>query len=308
MTLPDLSGWEPTRDSLALYVRIPGAVRRALATPHPRWWHVSLRRDERGLTTGPVPLEEGRGDLELRLDLVAHRLSVEGPDGETRHLSLADAPSARDLGRRTLDVLERLGVGGEIDEERFADDGERRYDPAAAERYRDALARVAEAFVEVRSGLPASGGGELGPMQLWPHHFDFAWEWFAAPPLTAAPARASAVDASAGEPTAGGGAGEAATEEAHGGEEADAEEGPPQIGFGFAPGDESHREPYFYANPWPFDEAWREVELPEPARWNVEGWQGALLPYAAVRRRGPELLVEVHRRVWEKAAPRLRAR
>lgn len=51
------------------------------------------------------------------------------------------------------------------------------------------------------------------------------------------------------------------------------------ITFGFAtqPGNE-----YFYVSPQPFDKALTHSELPAGARWNTEGWKGAMLPYSEV--------------------------
>lgn len=51
------------------------------------------------------------------------------------------------------------------------------------------------------------------------------------------------------------------------------------ITFGFTtqPGNE-----YFYVSPQPFDKTLIQSELPAGARWNTEGWKGAMLPYTEV--------------------------
>ncbi|MCZ7532856.1 MAG: DUF5996 family protein [Acidimicrobiia bacterium] len=46
-----------------------------------------------------------------------------------------------------------------------------------------------------------------------------------------------------------------------------------QIAVGFYPAGDA----YFYANPWPFDNAWASADLPEGVTWHLEGWQGAML-------------------------------
>ena len=52
---PDLSGTEATRDTIHVYSRVLGALRRAHAPPHERWWHVSLRLGPRGPAMPPTP-------------------------------------------------------------------------------------------------------------------------------------------------------------------------------------------------------------------------------------------------------------
>lgn len=51
------------------------------------------------------------------------------------------------------------------------------------------------------------------------------------------------------------------------------------ITFGLAlqPGNE-----YFYVSPHPFDKALTQQSLPNGARWNTDGWKGAMLPYSEV--------------------------
>lgn len=51
------------------------------------------------------------------------------------------------------------------------------------------------------------------------------------------------------------------------------------ITFGLAlqPGNE-----YFYVSPHPFDKGLAQQALPNGARWNTDGWKGAMLPYSEV--------------------------
>jgi hypothetical protein len=86
-------------------------------------------------------------------------------------------------------------------------------------------------------------GDRVGPVQVWPHHFDLAFEWFGSRPADSA------------DPDT-----------------------PGQINLGFYPGGDS----YLYSSPWPFDPALRETSLPEGASWS-DAFDGAVLPYEAVR-------------------------
>lgn len=267
--LPDLTGWEPTRDTLHLYSKVLGAVRRTLAEPHPLWWHISLRVTPEGLTTGEVPVPGGDGALSLLLDLRQHRLVVTGPGDARRTLALDQRLTASAFGGRTLELLGELGIAVEVDPAPFADGAPRAYDRRQAEAYREALTWVEARFTEARREM----AGETGPVQLWPHHFDLAFEWF--------------------------GERKVPYEEEEGRET----EARSQIGYGFSPGDESQPAPYFYANPWPFEAEFTIAPLPPGAEWHTEGWEGGLLPYAAARRGGESLLRRFLQAVYDAAAP-----
>jgi hypothetical protein len=91
---------------------------------------------------------------------------------------------------------------------------------------------------------------ETSPVQLWPHHFDIA--------LLVLPGR-----------------------KIPGEDPRDAELSDEQMNFGFVPGDEGIREPYFYATAYPNPKRPRPT-LPRGARWQKRGWDGAVLPYAAL--------------------------
>ena len=63
---------------------------------------------------------------------------------------------------------------------------------------------------------------------------------------------------------------------------ADEESADEQMNFGFVTGDASIPAPYFYATAYPQPEGLEQAELPAPARWNTEGFQGAVLDYASI--------------------------
>ena len=98
-----------------------------------------------------------------------------------------------------------------------------------------------EAFVAVDTVFErhrVSLGDRVSPIQVWPHGFDLSFEWFGT-----------------------------RTEE-QGGEKL-----PAQLNLGFYPGST----PYFYSNPWPFDEGFIGSPLPHGAQWHTEGSQGTML-------------------------------
>lgn len=50
------------------------------------------------------------------------------------------------------------------------------------------------------------------------------------------------------------------------------------INVGLSPGDNHYAEPYFFVSPWPYPPANKLPPLPEPGRWHITGFTGAVLP------------------------------
>lgn len=271
-TFPPLRHLQPTRGVLHAYSRVLGSFRAALVPPHPRWWHTSLSVNDRGLTTGAVASTEEM-TVSIELDLQNHAIVLDRGGDPTQIVSLDSGISPADLGSVIADRLNELQVVTEVDRARWATEAPAGYEPRVAESLHAALLGVQRVFTITAGSLT----GEVGPIQLWPHHFDLSLEWFGPRMVT------------------------------HGehGEEGQTRKAPTQIGFGFSTGDDSHPEPYFYANPWPFEESFVDVELPAPARWFSEGWNGALLPYAGIVDSDGELLANYLQVVYEGTAATL---
>jgi len=162
------------------------------------------------------------------------------------------------------EILDRLGAPIDVDPERWDAISSETYDTEEAANYHQALLVARDTF----AGYAATIEGEVGPINFWPHHFDMSFEWFS-----------DAVEV---------------YEEEDGPKEYNK-----QVGFGFSPGDEGDAQPYFYANPWPFDESFRSIELPSGASWHGEGWSGGFLPYSAVVDGGEGLLINFMQAVFE---------
>ena len=116
----------------------------------------------------------------------------------------------------------------------------------------------------------------MGPVQLWPHGFDLAFEWFGT--------RTETYE-----------------------ENGQITEYPSQINLGFYPAGDR---PYFYSNPWPFEgDVLTGEPLPHGAEWHTDGWQGSVLHYdllTGIPDANTKLL-EYAKRVHELASPTLMA-
>ena len=270
---PPLENWAPTRDSLNLYARAVGVVPRALSKPHPKWWHISLKVMAQGAATDPIPHRRYKDKtLGLAMNLLKHSVDLSTSDGEARSLNMSDGLNGSEFGDQLLLLLEELGIEGKFERELYRDESPRQYDAQQAESYLAALQAADAVLKDHRSELV----NERGPVQLWPHNFDLAFEWFGTLMVSSE-------------------------------QDGQTIQHPSQINFGFAPGDSSHKEAYFYSNPWPFQESFVAMDLPSGASWFTESWKGSLLPYAAIAgdEAGAERLRAYYQAVYELASPLL---
>lgn len=268
---PSLTGWEPTRQTLHLYSQAVGVITRAHAPFHPRWWHISLKVQPDGLVTETMKLPDG-GSFWLRIDLCRHKIVLVMDEQPYREFQLAEGLSSTQLGDRLIEYMADLGLQAEYAREKYENDTPRFYDPEAAGRYLIALVNADRIFKEHRATL----SGNTGPVQVWPHGFDLAFEWF----------------------------GTRVETNEHDGQ---LQEHPSQINLGFYPGS-TDTAPYFYSNPWPFEAAeLLDKKLPPGAKWFTDGWQGSILPYdeLAGDSNAEARLREYARRVFEISSPTL---
>ncbi|HEU5337788.1 MAG TPA: DUF5996 family protein [Sulfuricaulis sp.] len=239
-----LTDWRATRDTLHRYARVLGAVRASFTPKQKHWWHISLRVAPDGLTTTEIPAGESR--FEVRLDLLAHRLVIMADHAQLPHIPLGGQSSAI-LGKKILTVLDSLGIKPDFDSSKLGDATPAYYDRAAVERFWRSLQCIDATLKRFQEKL----GKKTSPVQLWPHHFDLAINWFSG-------RRVSGVDP------------------------ADEEVSEEQMNFGFSTGDDGIPDPYFYITAYPSPPELTKTQLPAHALWHTEGWTGAVLPYQAL--------------------------
>ena len=260
--------YESTRATLHAYANAVAALPRVHAVPHPKWWHISLKVRPDGLVTESMPLPDG-GAVFVRMDPRNGEIVIESSSGTRRSFPMNTGLTATEMGDALISAAAEMGLTGEYDRAKFENDDPRPYDGDDAARLFEVLVTAEAAIVGHRNRI----GGEIGPIQLWPHGFDLAFEWFG---TVMVPHE----------------------------EDGEVTELPAQINFGFYPAGDA----YCYTNPWPFDRgALLDVELPHGARWNTEGWQGSMLEYADLvgQSDGVEHLGEYAGVVFDAASPLL---
>ena len=160
--------------TLHMWLQIVGKVRLALAAPLNHWWHVPLYVTARGLTTSPIPY--GKGEFQVDLDFVEHRLDI--IDGDPAAFSMALEPRSvasfyRDfmagLRSRGIDVAITLhpvevadGVPFDRDEEHAS------YDPDHASALWQELVQVDRVLKDFQTGFV----GKASPVHLFWGGFD----------------------------------------------------------------------------------------------------------------------------------------
>jgi hypothetical protein len=241
-----LADWCATRDTLHGYARVLGMIRGAQTPKQKHWWHISLRVTPGGITTTRIPNRET--GFELRLELSTHRLVIQADRARPTLIPL-DGQSSAILGAQIMSTLENLGSRPDLDATKLGDSNPAHYDRAAVERFWQALSRIDAILKRFQEKLETN----TSPVQLWPHHFDLAMNWFSGRRVP-------------------------------GKNPADEETSKEQMNFGFSTGDDDISDPYFYITAYPLPAELVKTQLPPEASWHMQDWTGALLPYAALTR------------------------
>lgn len=245
LALPD---WQPTKDTLHLWLQIIGKVKLASTQPLHHWWNVTFRVAPWGLTTGRMR-HEGI-DFQVDVDMVGHQVVVRTPSARAA-VDLRDGLSVAGFYTAFTGCLETLGVRPEIKADPFgvpmttpfeADEEHHQYDVTYVERYRQVLAEVSWVFEEFAGWYR----GKSSPVHLFWHSMDLAVTRFsgrrADPPP---PPEADRV-----------------TQHAYSDE---------VISFGFWAGDQKITEPAFYSYTAPAPAGLEDQPLEPPAAF----WAGA---------------------------------
>jgi hypothetical protein len=238
-----LDEWRATRDTIHAYAKVIGDIRRNFAPKQKYWGHLSLRVTATGLTTRPFIA--GNRVVELVLDFTVHQLIISTNRGEQWRQPLY-GQSSNELCGRMLSALGLMDVWPELDRGLLSD-APGAYDIAAISRFWQVLTRLNGVLTQFRGERRE----ETSPVEMWPEHFDLAVLWFSGRMV---PRQDVANENWADE----------------------------QMNFGFVTGDASVPEPYFYATAYPLPPMLPGTAWPQDVRWHSLGWNGAVMPYAAL--------------------------
>jgi hypothetical protein len=171
-----LSEWADTYATLHMWTQVVGKVRLALSPRVNHWWEVPLYVSARGLTTPPIPYENGI--FEVQFDFIEHKLEIATTGGELRSLRLVPR-SVADFYAEFMEMIHSLGINVRTwsmpvevpNPIRFDQDRTHAsYDPEYAHRFWRILVNVDSVFKEFRSRFI----GKASPVHFFWGSFDFA--------------------------------------------------------------------------------------------------------------------------------------
>ncbi len=244
LPLLDGANWSATRDAIHAYTQVIGKIRGAASYRQKLWSHLSLRTHARGLTTGPIHVPWGA--FEIRLDLLDGHATLMSSDGRAKRLLLTNL-TARSLAVNFVARLASWGIVLDVDPNEFDD-------TSLPEDCLDEMRNLWKVTLWVDRLLTrfrSEQRNETTPVQLWPHHFDLSMMWFSGRKVP-------------------------------GQDPYDPELSDEQMSFGFAFGDTSHPDPYFYITAYPLPAGFSEIELPKFASWKTNDWTGIFAAYDRV--------------------------
>lgn len=171
-----LSEWKDTYATLHMWTQIVGKIRLALTPPINHCWGSALYVTSGGLTTSPIPYQQG--SFEIDFDFVAHILEISTSRGEIRSFPLAPRTVA-EFYAELMAALHSLGIDVKVwtmpvevrRPVRFTlDERHASYDPQSAHRFWRILLSVSNVFWEFRSRFI----GKSSPVHFFWGGFDLA--------------------------------------------------------------------------------------------------------------------------------------
>ncbi|KEO75527.1 DUF5996 family protein [Anditalea andensis] len=270
LPLLPLEEWNKSKITLHLFLQIIGKVKLAMMPRKNHWWNISLRISSKGITTGPIPYQNGTGSFSIEINLLKHTVQINNAKGEVRRYDLIYGLSVSRFYALLTDQLYQLNIPVRINKDQPYDleindpfsklTHIHHYDPNYVQRYWKILLWTHNCF----SVFEGRFYGKTSPVQLFWHHMDLAVTRFSGKRVTENNMKGS-VD-----------------REAYSHE---------NISFGFWPGDEKVKEPGYYAYTYPSPSGLiNETLSPEEAVWvDNNGSPMAFLSYhELIKRKDPE--------------------
>src|SRR5437016_9241526 len=87
-----LEEWEPTKDTIHLFIQIVGKIRLAMMPRKNHWWNLTLYVNPKGLGTSSMPFGNNQ-IFEINFDFIDHKLVINTCNGDTREFKLENGLS-----------------------------------------------------------------------------------------------------------------------------------------------------------------------------------------------------------------------
>ena len=261
-TLPPLAyvGHEQQKMTLHLFLQIIGKIRLMLSPRKNHWWYITEYIDTQGLTTGPIPYQNGMKTFTLMLNVHSHQVEVFTSDGEIRSFDLSGGLSVAEFYNNLMKLLRELNIPVKIYDKPFDQGIDKKFSEVTEYHHynKDYVKTLWQIFLWVDGVFKEFSGrfyGKTCPVHLYWHSMDLTVTRFNGKEAPKMPreARLSDKDAYSHE----------------------------CISFGFWAGDANMQEPAFYSYTFPSPAGIENEKLePQAAHWiENNGSQMAILTY-----------------------------
>lgn len=264
--LPDLkyAGNEKEKLTLHLFFQIMGKIRMSFTPRKNHWWYITLLVNEKGFTTGPVPVNDGFESFSLTLNILENKMEIHSSMSEVKSFQLEKDQTVAAFYTRLVNLLNDLGIVVTINakpyelkiDKKFSEISEyHHYSNSYAVTYWKTFLWISSVFKEFSGRFY----GKTCPVHLYWHSMDLAVTRFSGKKAPAMPAEASIPNK------------DAYSHEC--------------ISFGFWAGDENVQEPAFYSYTFPSPVGLDKKPLePKQAHWIMNnGTPMAMLTYADLK-------------------------
>lgn len=172
-----LEAWEDSKITLHLYLQIVGKIMLKMKVRKNHWWHMTFRLSDRGLTTGPIPYEDGY--FTILFDLVNHQVHISTSSNGMAAFGLHDGLSVAFFYDRLFSALHSLNIHCEIQGVPFDHPCKEPFDVCTTYHHYDKkyihrfwliLQHVGLIFEQFSGEFI----GKVSPVQLYWHHMDLA--------------------------------------------------------------------------------------------------------------------------------------
>lgn len=238
----DYKEFSITRNTIQLYAQLLSAVKGKYVLHQKNWEEFSLKTYAKGFTTGPIPIQtkDRIEALDLNLNFVEHKLKLFF--GDKRDEIDLNQKNIKSFTENFIEINSSYGLKDFEPEEKFFAEDELSYDEEEVKKLWGIFRQIYFLFLEFRGKTLF----ETSNINFWAHHFDLALLIFSGKII-------------------------------EGKDPEDWDNSREQMNFGFSSGDDGVGQPYFYVTAYPFNEKLFEINLPEFARWQKEGWKGVVV-------------------------------
>jgi len=253
LKLPNLiyKGNEQKKLTLHLFFQIIGKIRLESTPRKNHWWYVTEYVSTKGITSGPIPFNEGMDNFDITINVHQHLLEVSTSKGESASFSLLGGISVADFYAQLSEILERFEIAVSILDKPFDLNIDKPFGQLVEyhhydEAYTRDFWRVLLWIDGVFKAFSGRFYGKTCPVHLYWHSMDLAVTRFSGrrAPAREEGARLSDKDAYSHE----------------------------CISFGFWGGDENMPEPAFYSYTYPSPEGIDQEPLqPNASKWETGG-------------------------------------